>query len=89
MGRHPFSGVFRGKGDMPIEKAIAELRYAFGRNAALKLMEPPPNAVTPAILPESLAGRFERAFAEDAWKSAEHAQRHGSGSKLSTPRERK
>mgnify|MGYP001162003855 FL=1 len=69
MGRHPFSGVFRGKGDMPIEKAIAELRYAFGRNAGLKLMAPPPNAVTPAILPESLAGSFERAFAEDAWKS--------------------
>lgn len=66
MGRHPFSGVFRGKGDMPIEKAIAELRYAFGKNAALKLMEPPPNAVTPAILPESLAERFERAFAKDA-----------------------
>jgi len=64
MGRHPFSGVFSGVGDMPLEKSIAQFRYAFGRNSASKGMTPPPNSVTPAILPGEIANLFERAFTE-------------------------
>jgi len=64
MGRHPFSGVFSGGGDMPLEKSIAQFRYAFGRNSASKGMTPPPNSVTPAILPGEIANLFERAFTE-------------------------
>lgn len=64
MGRHPFSGVYSGAGDMPLEKAIEQYRYAFGRNAASKGMAPPPNSVTPGILSGSLANLFERAFTE-------------------------
>lgn len=64
MGRHPFSGVFYGSGDMPLEKSIVQFRYAFGRDAASKGMTPPPNSVTPAILPEAVAQLFERAFTE-------------------------
>lgn len=64
MGRHPFSGVYSGSGDMPLEKAIAQFRYAFGRNATSKGMAPPPNSVTPAILPGAIATLFERAFTE-------------------------
>jgi len=64
MGRHPFSGVFSGSGDMPLEKSIEQFRYAFSRNAASKGMTPPPNSVTPAILPGAVAQLFERAFTE-------------------------
>ena len=64
MGRHPFSGVFSGSGDMPLEKSIAQFRYAFGLNAVSKGMAPPPNSVTPAILPGAVAQLFERAFTE-------------------------
>lgn len=64
MGRHPFSGVFSGAGDMPLEKSIQQFRYAFGHNAASKGMTPPPNSVTPAILPGAVSQLFERAFTE-------------------------
>ena len=30
MGRHPFAGRYSGAGEMPIEKAIAEYRFAYG-----------------------------------------------------------
>lgn len=64
MGRHPFSGVFSGAGDMPLEKSIQQFRYAFGLNAASRGMTPPPNSVTPAILPGAVSQLFERAFTE-------------------------
>jgi len=64
MGRHPFSGVFHGKGDMPIEKAIAEFRFAFSRTSNLKMMSPPPNTVDLSILPADIGIFFERAFSE-------------------------
>ncbi len=64
MGRHPFSGVFSGNGDMPLEKSIEQFRYAFGRNAVEKKMAPPPRSVTPSILPDKIVQLFERAFTE-------------------------
>jgi len=64
MGRHPFSGVFSGSEDMPLEKSIKQFRYSFGRNAASKGMNPPPNSVTPTILSNLVAQLFERAFSE-------------------------
>ena len=64
MGRHPFSGVYSGKEEMPIEKAIAGSRFAFGKNAALKGMAPPPNCVTMEIVPTPVSDLFERAFSE-------------------------
>ncbi len=43
MGRHPFSGAYLGAGEMPLERAIREFRFAYGvdveerkRNAALE-----------------------------------------------------
>ncbi|CAK0773827.1 Protein kinase domain-containing protein [Gammaproteobacteria bacterium] len=65
MGRHPYSGVYSGTGEMPVEKAIQEFRFAFGSNAAAKKMAPPPNSVTLNILPPAIAWLFERAFAEE------------------------
>ena len=70
MGRHPFSGVFSGSGDMPLEKSIEQFRYAFGRNAASKGMTPPPNSVTPAILPGTVTELFERALTEQGTQPA-------------------
>jgi DNA-binding helix-hairpin-helix protein with protein kinase domain len=62
MGRHPFAGRFAGRGDMPLEKAITEYRFAFGREAALRQMAPPPNALTLNAASASVAECFERAF---------------------------
>lgn len=62
MGRHPFAGRYRGKGDMPIERAIRDYRFAFGQHAALQLMEPPPHTLPFSALPRPVADLFERAF---------------------------
>lgn len=62
MGRHPFAGRFLGSGEMPIERAIAEGRFAFSRNSRVVLMEPPRNVVSFESLPPGLATLFEAAF---------------------------
>jgi DNA-binding helix-hairpin-helix protein with protein kinase domain len=69
MGRHPFSGVYKGTDDMPIERAIAEHRFAFGRSAALKAMSPPPNSVGLSVVPGEVSSLFEQAFAESGIQS--------------------
>lgn len=68
MGRHPFAGVFSGSGDMPLEKSIQQFRYAYGQNAATKLMVPPPKSVTSAILPGVVAQLFESAFSQQGYQ---------------------
>ncbi|MCB1919234.1 MAG: hypothetical protein KDJ28_04540 [Candidatus Competibacteraceae bacterium] len=62
MGRHPFAGRYQGRGDMSIERAIKEYRFAFGAHAAAWLMEPPPHTLPFTALPRSVADLFERAF---------------------------
>lgn len=66
MGRHPFAGRYQGKGDMPIERAIKEYRFAFGRQAAGRSMEPPPHTLPLDALPQPIVGLFERAFTSSA-----------------------
>lgn len=63
MGRHPFAGRFHGAGDMPIEKAISEGRFAFGCLAQSRQMTPPPHSLPLNVLPASIVTMFERAFA--------------------------
>jgi DNA-binding helix-hairpin-helix protein with protein kinase domain len=63
MGRHPFAGRFLGKGEMPIERAIAEQRFAFGRGSASRQMEAPSGTMPFESLPPRLAPLFESAFA--------------------------
>jgi DNA-binding helix-hairpin-helix protein with protein kinase domain len=65
MGRHPFSGVYSGKEDMPIERAIREFRFAFGRNAISKGMKTPPNSLNMSIVTPAVAELFEQAFSEE------------------------
>lgn len=64
MGRHPFAGVYSGKDDMPIERAIREFRFAFSRNASSKGMKPPPNSLALEVVSPNVATLFERAFSE-------------------------
>ena len=66
MGRHPFAGRFSGTGDMPIEKAISEFRFAFGTGAAAKLMAPPPSSLPFTSVSPVVAQLFERAFSKEA-----------------------
>jgi DNA-binding helix-hairpin-helix protein with protein kinase domain len=62
MGRHPFAGRYLGQGDMPMDRAIAEYRFAYSPRRGSTFMEAPPNVPTLADLPLSLADAFERAF---------------------------
>ena len=69
-GRHPFSGVYAGKEDMPLDKAIAEFRFAYSKNSPLKSIAAPPNSVGLSVVPNDVAGLFERAFSETGARSA-------------------
>jgi DNA-binding helix-hairpin-helix protein with protein kinase domain len=63
MGRHPFAGRYAGSGDMPIEKAIREGRFAYSvRRKNETLMDPPPFAPTLMDVSLELASAFEQAF---------------------------
>ncbi|WP_210211142.1 helix-hairpin-helix domain-containing protein [Borborobacter arsenicus] len=60
MDRHPFSGRFTGHGDMPLEKAIADYRFAYSsRNTG---MVPPPGTVRLHDFTPKIAQLFESAF---------------------------
>lgn len=62
MGRHPFSGAFLGRGDMPLERAIKELRFAYGPGAAARQMKQPPATLPLEAVSAPLVHLFERAF---------------------------
>jgi DNA-binding helix-hairpin-helix protein with protein kinase domain len=64
LARHPFSGAYQGDGDMPIERAIREVRFAYGRDAAARQMRQPPGSLGLAAVPPTVAELFERAFLE-------------------------
>ena len=71
MGRHPFVGTYS-QGEMPIERAIREHRFAYSlrRNSG---MTPPPGAVLISDFPKNIAHAFEIAFGQtQARPSAEH-----------------
>jgi len=70
MGRHPFAGRFAGKGEMPVERAIKECRFAFSAHGKAMQMSPPPNALHLSDLPVSLANLFEQAFSTGAARGA-------------------
>src|SRR4051794_24255972 len=62
VGRHPFAGRYRGPGDLSIEKAIAERRFAFSKNRTETLVDPPPASLLLDDLPPNVGNLFERAF---------------------------
>jgi DNA-binding helix-hairpin-helix protein with protein kinase domain len=62
VGRHPFAGRYRGPGDMSIERAIAENRFAFSRDTAVTKIEAPPASLLLDDLPRPIGEMFEAAF---------------------------
>lgn len=62
MGRHPFAGRYLCKGEMPIEKAIAESRFAYSGDTRRTRMAPPPLTLPLAGTGPATAELFERAF---------------------------
>lgn len=62
MGRHPFAGRYSGRGEMPIEKAIAEYRFAYGSSRATYRMDRPPGALPLDAMGPRLAAHFGAAF---------------------------
>jgi DNA-binding helix-hairpin-helix protein with protein kinase domain len=66
LGRHPFAGAYGGGEEMPVERAIRELRFAYGRRAGERGMRPPPLAPTLEVVSGPVAELFERAFAPEA-----------------------
>lgn len=61
LGRHPYAGVTRGR-PVPIEKAIADQRFAFSELRSLGVA-PPPHTLRLGDLPRAIRLAFERAFA--------------------------
>jgi DNA-binding helix-hairpin-helix protein with protein kinase domain len=62
LGRHPFDGIFLGRGEMTSERAIAEYRFAYGAGALARQMRPPPVHLPFDAVPEPIRELFERAF---------------------------
>lgn len=62
MGRHPFAGRFVGHGEMPIERAIAEYRFAYAPNAIANGMERPPGTVPLETVSAEIAQLFLSSF---------------------------
>ncbi len=69
MGRHPYAGVWSGRGEMPIEKAIAERRFAYGAGRQALQMDRPPGTIDINILGPEVAALFENAFAASPGRS--------------------
>ncbi len=61
MGRHPHSGRYAG-GEMPLEKAISENRFAYSEIRKVG-MQPPPAAPRLSDFPPQIRAAFEQAFA--------------------------
>jgi DNA-binding helix-hairpin-helix protein with protein kinase domain len=61
MGRHPFSGTPKGSGDLPIEKAIREYRFAYSQRRDVGL-DAPPGVPKLDDFPPQLSAAFEEAF---------------------------
>ena len=61
MGWHPFSGRYLGSGEMPIEKAIREKRFAYSTHQHIQ-MQPPRFAPRLTDLPRDITDSFEQAF---------------------------
>jgi DNA-binding helix-hairpin-helix protein with protein kinase domain len=63
MGRHPYAGRYLGEGDMTLEQAIREHRFAYGKDRGFAAMDRPPGTPPLEIVSPPVAELFERAFA--------------------------
>lgn len=60
MGRHPFSGTYK-EGDMQLERAISEHRFAYS-SLDSRDMSPPPSVPALDFLPKEMGSAFEQSF---------------------------
>jgi DNA-binding helix-hairpin-helix protein with protein kinase domain len=74
MGRHPYSGVFLGKGEMPLERSISEFRFAYSSRRSSTNTSPPPNVPLLSDFPDSIAAAFEKAFGREGAQERPAAQ---------------
>ncbi|MFM0074580.1 hypothetical protein PQQ86_25825 [Paraburkholderia sediminicola] len=64
MARHPFSGIPKISGDLPLERSIKEFRFAYGADRLARLNDMPPRALGLEYLPPTMGDLFWRAFTE-------------------------
>ncbi|AEA64067.1 helix-hairpin-helix domain-containing protein [Burkholderia gladioli] len=64
MARHPFSGIPKTSGDLPLERSIKEFRFAYGKDRLTRLNDMPPKAMSLTYLPSDIGDMFHRAFTE-------------------------
>lgn len=76
VGRHPFAGRFHGPGDLTIERAIAEKRFAFSKNTQETQVSPPPATLLLEDLPSPIADLFEGAFRGREGESSRPTAQH-------------
>ncbi|SCX28058.1 putative protein with protein kinase and helix-hairpin-helix DNA-binding domains [Agrobacterium sp. DSM 25558] len=62
MDRHPFAGRYKGKGDITVEQAIKEFRFAYSSRDTK--MDAPPASVALHDLSPKIGVNFERAFSQ-------------------------
>ncbi|MBO0857210.1 MAG: hypothetical protein J2P21_01895 [Chloracidobacterium sp.] len=62
LGRHPYSGLYLGAGEMPLEKAIREFRFAYGKDAESREMRQPPATLALDSMPSLIVRLFRQAF---------------------------
>lgn len=62
VGRHPYMGLYSGRGDPSFQELITEFRFAQGPMAQSWGMAPPPHTPTFADLPQDVGLLFRRAF---------------------------
>ncbi len=62
MGRHPFAGRYSGSGEMPIEKAIAEYRFAYAPDRVNNSMDRPPGTIPLGAMGTAITQLFTQAF---------------------------
>ena len=67
MGRHPYVGRFQGRGEMPVERAITEHRFAYSvKQGQQTEMLPPPQSLALTNVSPDLGNLFEKAFARES-----------------------
>jgi DNA-binding helix-hairpin-helix protein with protein kinase domain len=64
MAYHPFAGRYLGTGEMPMERAIREYRFAYGVNANAMQMRPPAFSLRLNRVTKEVGLLFERAFSK-------------------------
>jgi DNA-binding helix-hairpin-helix protein with protein kinase domain len=70
LARHPFSGRFLGQGEMPMEKAISEFRFAYATDSYITQMTPPPASLSLKDLTPRVSYFFEKAFSKKCLEGA-------------------